>query len=46
MRWLCLFTQCRWVHIKLGIWQCRRCKTLSIGQEVEPMTDGSTMGEF
>jgi hypothetical protein len=41
--WLCNFLPCRWWHCTnvaydelgghvIGLWQCRRCKTLSIGR--------------
>ena len=45
MRWLCWFSQCRWWHIGnvlpptpaegdgYGLYQCHRCKTLSIGSQ-------------
>lgn len=41
MRWLCLFFSCRWLHHfdvmddpahYVGLWQCSRCKTISIGR--------------
>jgi hypothetical protein len=44
MRWLCIFRQCRWQHVadvvhpdplavgSYGLWQCTRCKTLSMGR--------------
>jgi hypothetical protein len=40
MSWLCIFFPHRWVHIidvsvKSGIWQCERCKRISIGRVVE-----------
>lgn len=41
MRWLCLFFSCDWMHVanivwmegqkRAGLWQCPRCKTISIG---------------
>lgn len=39
MRWLCIFNQCRWLwHFNCdegdgtwGIYQCSRCKTISVG---------------
>lgn len=40
MRFLCWFSQCRWVHIcnavlsddaPCGLYQCSKCKTISIG---------------
>ena len=41
MRWLCLFLPCRWLWVTdvaddhaqfVGLWQCSRCKELSIGR--------------
>lgn len=34
MRFLCWFTSCRWIPIWGHVWQCSRCKTLSIGRDV------------
>jgi len=41
MRWLCIFFDCEWTHYlnvvwcegqkRVGLWQCPRCKTISIG---------------
>ena len=33
--WLCIFLPDRWVHIRGGIWQCTRCKTISVGRDPE-----------
>lgn len=35
MGWLCTFMHHRWHHLKLGIWQCWRCKECSIGRDPE-----------
>jgi hypothetical protein len=42
MRWLCWFTQCDWLWYfnsddaatdgRVGVYQCHRCKTISIGR--------------
>jgi hypothetical protein len=32
MAWLCIFIPHRWWHVRFGIWQCTRCKTLSLGR--------------
>jgi len=32
MAWLCIFIPHRWWHVRFGIWQCSRCKTLSLGR--------------
>lgn len=41
MRWLCVFFPCKWLHIwnvqddpghLVGLYQCPRCKTLSVGR--------------
>lgn len=41
MSWLCTFFACRWQWVTdqygnrptpVGLWQCTRCKTLSIGR--------------
>lgn len=29
---LCIFRPCVWFHVKDGIWQCYRCKTISMGK--------------
>jgi hypothetical protein len=31
MSWFCWFVQCQWVHIRGGLYQCTRCKTVSVG---------------
>jgi hypothetical protein len=31
MRWLCWFFPCQWVYLHRGLYQCVRCKTLSVG---------------
>lgn len=31
--WLCNFRPCRWWHVRYGVWQCSRCKTLSNGRD-------------
>jgi hypothetical protein len=44
MRWLCLFLNCKWIwHFNIvdkglvewehGVYQCHRCKTISIGNK-------------
>ena len=32
LAWLCMFTRCRWLHVQAGLWQCTRCKTVSVGR--------------
>ncbi len=46
MKWLCLFSSHKWIHItdvitgtnnfqqpiRMGLWQCQRCKELSRGR--------------
>lgn len=27
----CWFSQCNWVHIVGGLYQCSKCKTVSVG---------------
>lgn len=44
MRWLCAFRPCRWRHIKLGIWQCPRCKTCSVGS-IPPRDSDASLAE-
>lgn len=45
MRWVCLFLQCRWRFVAdvlnrrgdiAGLYQCPRCKTLSLGSPDGP----------
>jgi hypothetical protein len=28
---LCMIMPCKWIHIKNGLYQCPRCKTISVG---------------
>jgi hypothetical protein len=45
MNFICMFRECRWVwHFNaeasgliLGVYQCSRCKTISIGAPRDPM---------
>ncbi len=36
MSWLCIFLPHKWIHVidvcAIGLWQCTRCKEISIGQ--------------
>lgn len=41
-RILCLFKLCDWQHIRGGLYQCSRCKTISIGSDKDCCTDEST----
>lgn len=42
MKILCLFFPCLWIHVcnadnehgRIGIWQCKRCKTISHGKPI------------
>ena len=31
MGFICIFVPCKWIHVTQGIYQCARCKTISIG---------------
>ena len=35
MAWLCIFLPHRWKHVTGGIYQCSRCKLLSVGHAEE-----------
>jgi hypothetical protein len=41
MKFLCMFFACRWIHHfdirKIGVYQCRRCKTISVGAHSNDM---------
>jgi hypothetical protein len=38
--WLCIFFAHRWMHIRAGLYQCTRCKTISPGfdRDTPPVT--------
>jgi len=62
MNWLCAFSQCRWIwhfnaddaqeHNCVGIYQCLRCKSISVGaprslpQWAEPAREASSSDGF
>lgn len=33
--WLCWFLGCNHIHIAGNVWQCRRCKICSMGQDLD-----------
>jgi hypothetical protein len=38
---ICFFLPCRWQHIAGRLYQCTRCKTISLGAYRERPHDGS-----
>lgn len=34
LAWLCWFNPCRWTPLEGHLWQCERCKTVSLGRDV------------